>query len=982
MLPLPLRQLIPYPHHKAKEKMTKLVTDKFKTHMAAQFIESVSESSNSLYYVFTGETLPFTDDNTPPAPTDSTFGVHNDVYDNLLFGKKISASDVKHMIRRVNWQSGNTYSAYSYTSTSQATDNFYAISQESGNYAVFKCLDNNGGAAANDQPLFSETAADDEFYQTNDKYVWKLMYNISASDWSKFATNDFAPVIPDANVSANAVSGSIEAIIINNGGARYNAHANGTFKEISVAGNTLLHALQSESVTLSANTDFYKNSVIYVRSGTGSGQARNIGEYIVTGSERRVLLTNAFTTLPDTSSVFEIGPALTVKGDGDDAVAIATIDTSANSISTVEIVNRGSGYSFADVIISSNGDSITAANLTPSLSPPGGHGSDAINELYASRAGVSVTYANNESNTIPTTNDYRSVGIIKDPLFANVELTLTTSTASSFLDGETVIHYVPQSSNTLLRSYTYTLSRYQTLTVNTSTMTGFTAGNKISSDAKGAEIIASSANTIHIRLNEGSAAFTASDMIGNNTITETVSSISAAQPPVVVTASAHGLANAAAVSFHDLNGTALDDDDVATVYYVKPSNTTAFSVYTDTGLATPFNNSGNTTASSGFVTSGQEIKDIHLAVFTHTGNNDPISGKDDGGNAFGFSSNLPLTSIAKRNTLDVAHTKNTDETAVILTDITLVPASDVITIEVYTSAETVTLPDYIGRTTAEVSNRTGDILRLRNIRGDFATGHKIKGLTSGTIAEIEAIDRSFTTFNQLTEMAVQIVDVGTGDTGVANTGFAIDQFVTQDQGTAGPVQAADGTTYAHGTVFAVSNTITRFVNSITAANPAVVKTTVAHGYSNGMVATFSSLNGSVFGNTVPVYYIGTINTTAFSVYSDAALSTAFDNSANSAANTGTIIGSGIGSLDAASAYRTFFLSNVKGIFGVSDDASVVANTFVSNTDHGGTGASAKITSRIDGDLVDNSGEVIYIENMSPIARSNDQSEKVRIILEF
>lgn len=946
--------------------------------MAAQFIESVSESSNSLYYVFTGETLPFADDNVPPVPTNSTFGVHNDVYDNLLFGKKIASDDVKHMIRRVNWQSGNTYPAYSYASTTLETDNFYAISEESGNYAVFKCLDNNGGVAANDQPLFSETAADDEFYQTNDKYVWKLMYNISASDWSKFATNDFAPVIPNANVSANAVSGSIEAIIINSGGARYNAHANGTFKEISVAGNTLIHGLQSSSVTLSANTDFYKNSTLYVRSGTGAGQARNISEYIVTGSERRVLINPAFTTLPDTTSVFEIAPGLTIKGDGDDAVAIATIDTTANSISTVEIVNRGSGYSFADVIISSNGDSTVAANLTPSLSPPGGHGSDAINELYASRAGISVTYANNESNTIPTTNDYRSVGIIKDPLFANVELTLTTSTASSFLDGETVIHYVPQSSNTLLRSYSYTLSRYQTLTVNTSTMTGFTTGNKISSDAKGAEIIASSANTIHIRLNEGSAAFAVSDMIGNNTITETVSSISAAQPPVVVTASAHGLANAAAVSFHDLNGTALDDDDAATVYYVKPSNTTAFSVFTDTGLATPFDNSGNTTASSGFVTNGLEVKDIHLASFTHTGNNDPISGKDDAGNAFGFSSNLPLTSIAKRNTLAVAHTKTT--TAATLTDITLVPASDVIEIEIYTSAETVTLPDYIGRTTAEVSNRAGDVLRLRNIRGDFATGHKIKGLTSGIEAEIEAIDRSFTTFNQLTEMAVQIVDAGTGDPGVANTGFTIDQFVTQDQGTAGPVQTGT-TTYAHGTVFAVSNTITRFVDSVTAANPAVVKTTVAHGYSNGMVAAFSSLNGSIFANTVPIYYIGTINTTAFSVYSDAALSTAFDNSANSAANTGTIIASGIGTVG-ASAYRTFFLSNVKGIFGVSDDAAGVVNTFVSNTASGGTGASAKITSRIDGDLVDNSGEVIYIENMSPVARSDDQSEKVRIILEF
>ena len=957
--------------------MTKLVTDKFKTHMAAQFIESVSESANSLYYVFTGESLPFTDDNNPPAPNNSTFGVHNDVYDNILFGKKIAANDVKHMIRRVDWQSGNTFSRYDYTSNTLSTDNFYVVSEESGNYAIFKCLDNNGGAAANDQPLFSETAADDEFYQTNDGYVWKYMYNISAADWAKFATNDYVPVIPDANVAANSVNGSIEAIIINTGGRNYNAYANGTFKEVSVAGNNLIHALQSTDFTLSANTDFYKGSTIYVRSGTGAGQARTISEYIVTGNERRVLITPAFTTLPDTSSVFEIGPKLLVKGDGDDAVAIATINTTANSISTVEIVNRGSGYSFADIIITSNGDSTVAASLTPSLSPPGGHGSDPVNELFGSRAGISVTFANNESNTIPTSNDYRSIGILKDPLFANVELTLTTSAASSFIDGETIIHYVPQSSNTLLRSYSYTLSRYQTLTVNTATMTGFTVGNKISANEKGGEVIASSANTLHIRLNTGSGAFAAADYIGNNTITEAITSITAAEPPVVTTSTASAFTNAAAVTFHDLDGSALVE---GTTYYINPSNTTTFTVYTDSALTTPFDNSANTTASSGYATNGKDILDVISAEYTHTGNNDPITRADDANNVFGFSTNLPLTSVAKLNDLEVPHTKTT--TAFTVTDQTLDPATDVVTIDVYTSTETITLPDYIGRTTAEVSNRAGDILRLRNIRGDFATGYKIKGLTSGTEAEIEAVDRSFNTFNQLTEMAVQIIDTGTGDTGIANTGFKIGQFVTQDQGLAGPVQnPVDGTTYAHGNVFAVSNTITRFVSSVTAADPAVVTTTVAHGFANGMVASFSNLNGSVFANTVPIYYIGTINTTAFSVYSDSALTTAVDNSANSAANTGTVIASGIGAVGNTS-FRTFYLSNVKGIFGVSDDGAGVSNTFVSNTAYGGTDAAAKITSRIDGDLVDNSGQVIYVENMSPIERSNDQSEKVRIILEF
>lgn len=959
--------------------MTKLVTDKFKTHMAAQFIESVSESSNSLYYIFTGETLPFTDDNDPPSPNNSAFGVHNDVYDNILFGKKVTANDVKHMIRRVDWQSGNTYSKYSYTSNTLSSSDFYVVSEESGNYAVFKCLDNNDGAAANDQPLFSETSADDEYYRTNDGYVWKYMYNITGSDWSKFATNDYVPVIPDANVSANAVSGSIEAIIINTPGGNYNAYANGTFKEVSVAGNNLIHGLESDSVTLSANTDFYKNSTIYIRSGTGAGQARNITEYIVTGDERRILINPGFTTLPDTSSVFEIGPSITIRGDGDDAVAIATINTTANSISTIEIVNRGHDYTFASIVISSNGDSINTADLEPSLSPPGGHGFDPINELFASRVGVSVTLANNESNTIPTSNDYRSVGILKDPLWANVEITLTTSTASSFLDGETIIHYIPQQSNTLLRSFSYTLSRYQTLTVNTATMTGFETGNTISSDTKSAIVINSSANTLYVRLSEGSSIFASSDKIGNNTITEAISSISAEEPPIVILDNEHNFANGSSLTFHDLDGTDLDDVS-ATLYYAKISNTTSFTVYTDSGLSSPFDNSGGTTASSGYVTNGGEILDVSGVEYTHTGNNDPISGKDDGNNSFGFNDNLPLTTVISLNGVSREHT--TTSNTFTLTDITLDPSVDVISVNIFTSTETITLPDYIGRTTAEVSNRTGDILRLRNIRGEFESGYKIKGLTSDTEAEIESVDRSFTTFNQLTEMAVQIIDTGIGDTGVANTGFKIDQYVTQDQGTSGPViNPIDGTTYAEGRVFAVSNTITRFVDSVTAANPSVITTTVAHGFANGMIVDFRNLNGSTFSNTVPTYYAGIINTTAFSVYSDVGLSTAIDNSANTSANTGTVIASGIGAYG-NSAYRTMYLSNVKGIFGVSDDASGVVNTFVSNTSFGGTGAQAKITSKIDGDLIDNSGEVLYIENISPISRSNDQSEKIRIILEF
>jgi hypothetical protein len=967
--------------------MAKLVTENLKTHMAKQFVESFDESSNTIYYVFAATGLPFENESSPPVPNTSVYGITNDIYDNILFGKKATASDVKHMIRRINWTNGAVYEKYSHKNLTLSTSNFYVSSEEGGNYHIFKCLDNNGGATVSSQPLFSQTSADDEYYRTSDGYVWKYMYTISSANWAKFATTDYIPIIEDINVTANATSGSLESYIINSAGSNYNAYANGTIKEASVSGNTLLFGLQSSTTTLSANTDFYKNGTIYIRSGTGAGQARNVTEYIVTGDERRVLINPAFTTMPDLTSVWEIAPSINVYGDGDDAKVIATINTSANSIHSIEVVNRGHDYTYAYIVISSNSahTTVTTANIEPVLSPPGGHGSNIINELYANRAGVSVTFANNENNTIPTTNDYRTIGILKNPLFSNVEITLTTSTASSFTDGETLIHYVPQTTNLLVHTYQYTLSRYQTIVANTNSATSYAVGTEITSgeatNASG-QIISTNAtaNTFYIRLNSGSPVFAANDVLSNGTIHNVVATVVAGTPPIVTTTDGHGFADAQDITFNGLNGDSnLDDDDTPTVYYAKYINATSFSVYTNSGVSNAFEGTG--TATAGFVSNGTRYINVNTIAYTHTGLNDAISGRDDANNGFGLidtSYYSPITLVTKLNGQTVDHTSNTSTFT--LTDKTLVPATDVIRAELYTTTESMLEVDYIGRTTAEVSNRQGSILRLRNIRGDFQSGYQVKGLTSNTTATIESIDRSFTTFNQLTEMATQIIDTGSGDKGVANTGFKLDQFVTQDQGTAG---------YAEGRVYAISNTITRSISSITAANPAVITTTVAHGYSNGQVLDFRSLNGSTFANVVPTYYTETINTTSFYVTSDGALTTRIDNTANTAATSGLVISSGVGAYG-TSAYRSFYLSNVKGIFGVSDDASGVVNTFISNTSSnsisntafGGTGAQAKITSRIDPSLVDNSGEILYIENITAINRQNDQSEKLRIILEF
>mgnify|MGYP003321412140 FL=1 len=212
---------------------------------------------------------------------------------------------------------------------------------------------------------------------------------------------------------------------------------------------TQVSSILSDTSTISSNTDFYKGSAFTIVHGTGSGQTKTISEYIVTGSARRVLITNAFSTSIDTTSRFEITPKVTISGDGTGAEGRAIVNTANFSIDTIEMTSRGSGYTFASAQVLGNTGIVESgttaqannANVVPIIGPPGGHGSDPINELYADTVGVSVDFVDDEGGNTPAKNDFRTVGIIKDPLFANVVLTMNTSTSNSgtsFTAGEKV----------------------------------------------------------------------------------------------------------------------------------------------------------------------------------------------------------------------------------------------------------------------------------------------------------------------------------------------------------------------------------------------------------------------------------------------------------------------------------------------------------------------------------------------------------------
>lgn len=204
---------------------------------------------------------------------------------------------------------------------------------------------------------------------------------------------------------------------------------------------------------LSSNTDFYSFSSFYIRSGKGAGQLRTIAEYIVTGNERRVLIDDPFVTEPDSSSRFEIGPRVVITGDGvatngiGEAKAIVNMDEASNTIYSIEMIDVGKDYSWAEARIYANtgyidlvtGDTVSASNAEcrPIISPPGGHGSDINSEMFSNRVCISTMINSGTDPKIPTQNDYRQISLLKNPEFSDFVVTLDDS-ALLWVAGEKV----------------------------------------------------------------------------------------------------------------------------------------------------------------------------------------------------------------------------------------------------------------------------------------------------------------------------------------------------------------------------------------------------------------------------------------------------------------------------------------------------------------------------------------------------------------
>lgn len=506
----------------------KLVTRAFKTNIAVRSLEQLT-SNTANFYVCAAYS------NSDVAIANTTNTIEDTIYEfdkNIIFGNKLNNTDTVIVARNIPWVEGHTYDMYDDTIVDLHNKNFYVMVDDFANSkSVFKCLFNGrihtGNTyivpAVTDKPTVNKVQADDEYYRTADGYVWKFLCNVSEEDVVKFSTANYVPVRANANVSANAVNGSIDTILIENTGGNYQSYAIGNVKlanfsgdstkiaiesdvtqalftfnatlatsntftvglsanveVVAVSGNTVLtgviysfsgselkvladidtqlsqseiddstsarvvqgtayadiFTVQKDSISsLSSRNGFYTGSAIYIRNGTGAGQLRRITSYDVIGNDRVVTLESAFTTNLDTTSQFEIAPSVVITGDGTGATAICHINSATNSVRAIEMISRGSNYTFAYAsLVGTSGivDLATSQSISPTpavlrviIPPKGGHGYNVFNDLFTHTVCVSKKFIRDEN---PFTNEYNKFCILANPSFSN------TSNISSFDD--------------------------------------------------------------------------------------------------------------------------------------------------------------------------------------------------------------------------------------------------------------------------------------------------------------------------------------------------------------------------------------------------------------------------------------------------------------------------------------------------------------------------------------------------------------------
>ena len=314
----------------------------------------------------------------PPLPLDNQVE-KTDIYDDIIAAKRVTDANARAVVRRYNWDlvANPKYDMWK---------------------PDYSASPAGGGQIGKSTALGYDSIADSKFYVMNTNYeVFKCLYN---------GENTANPTGQNATEEPTVA------------GAGYNG-ATGIYTETSGAGYVwkYMYTLPTDDVLKFLSSDFMP--VVLTTEST-----RVATEALAVAGSVDVAL------VEDAGSGHDANATLYADILGDGTGGIVQITTTAGgAISSATVTNRGSGYTYANVLLS-NGYLYTDANTTSGtptpagatgaieivLPPKGGHGAAADIELNAKRimTNIRLTYAEG-SGDFPVDNDFRRIGLLTNP---------------------------------------------------------------------------------------------------------------------------------------------------------------------------------------------------------------------------------------------------------------------------------------------------------------------------------------------------------------------------------------------------------------------------------------------------------------------------------------------------------------------------------------------------------------------------------------
>lgn len=405
----------------------KFITNFQKNNIVRNLVEDANVNQ---YYLFLGKQT----DETEILDTDRQIVI--DTYNRMTMAKQVEA--VIPVIENIPYVLNTKYTAYDDTAVSNTS---HAIVKEGTYYYVYRCLDNNFGANSTVQPVFSIiSGSEDEAFRTNDGYLWKYLFRVSEDDYDKYSSSQYFPVM---DISRNEIvdSGYLEVIKIEDEGLGYANYITGQFSggDLYIDGDRKIFNISNTSVE---NVNgFYTGCLLYISSGTALGSYRYVTDFISNANGNFMYVDSDLNGIVN-GDTYEVYPLVKVYNNGEQvnviARAIPTVNT-GNAITKIEIL-----YSNNDLlnltanIVANDVVSVSkTASIRPIYSPYGGHGYNVLNDLRSSAVCFYTKFSNTESNTILANTSFDKLGILRNPLYANVEIEVE-STAGDFQVGENV----------------------------------------------------------------------------------------------------------------------------------------------------------------------------------------------------------------------------------------------------------------------------------------------------------------------------------------------------------------------------------------------------------------------------------------------------------------------------------------------------------------------------------------------------------------